>query len=70
MLATGNVVRRNTIAANPAGVEFLITSTGSATGNAVKRNTLSTNACAVKGPVAGNTPWRNLFDGNTSASFQ
>ena len=64
VLATGNLLKENTVSSNPAGIEFLRTATGSATGNTVVENTLATNACGLKGPLAGNTVRKNLFETN------
>lgn len=65
-IATGNVVKDNILSGNLAGVEFLVTPTGSATGNELKANTLAGNACGLKGPTAGNDIHDNSFDGNTA----
>lgn len=65
VLATGNVIKDNRIEANAAGLEFVVTPTGSSsTGNEMKDNTLTGNGCAVKGPTAGNTLKDNYFVGN------
>ena len=61
VLATGNTIRDNTASTSPAGVEFLITPTGSATGNAVVENTLIANLCGLKGPLGGNIVRHNVF---------
>ena len=68
VIATGNVLVANTVAANPAGIEFLVTPTGSATGNALRKNTVASNTCGLKGPVTGNTLVGNLFQGNATDS--
>ena len=66
VIATGNMLKDNRIGANAAGVEFLVTPTGSAVGNEVKDNTFAANACGIKGPSAGNTIKGTRFDGNTA----
>lgn len=66
VFATGNVVKDNILTGNAAGVEFLITATGSATGNELKGNSISANACGLKGPTAGNDVHDNSFDSNTA----
>jgi para-nitrobenzyl esterase len=70
VFAAGNIVRENTIVSNPAGIEFLITPTGSSTGNALVGNTIILNTCGIKGPVAGNTLKKNVFEGNSGDSCQ
>jgi parallel beta-helix repeat protein len=62
--ATGNVLRENTILSNPAGIDFIVTPTGSAIGNELRENTITLNTCGLKGPVAGNTLTENIFQGN------
>jgi parallel beta-helix repeat protein len=64
VLAAGNLVKENRVASNPAGIEFLVTPTGSATGNRLLENTIVTNICGVKGPTAGNTVNENVFVAN------
>jgi parallel beta-helix repeat protein len=66
--ATDNLISDNTITSNPAGIEFLVTAAGSAIGNLLRANTLALNACAVKGPVAGNTLTENVFQANAADS--
>jgi parallel beta-helix repeat protein len=61
VLATGNTIRDNTATTSPAGIEFLITPTGSATGNSVLKNTLIANPCGLKGPLSGNIVRKNVF---------
>jgi parallel beta-helix repeat protein len=68
VFATGNVIKGNTIAASAAGVEFLVTPTGSAIGNELKANSFTGNGCAVKGPVSGNALKDNLFESNAADS--
>ena len=68
VLATGNLVRGNHVSSNPAGIEFLITPTGSAIGNTISANTIATNVCGIKGPVEGNRIQTNLFVENASDS--
>jgi hypothetical protein len=68
VLATGNVVRANWIELNPAGVEFLVTPTGSATGNSIRHNTIEENTCGIKGPVAGNRVRKNVLTANGADS--
>jgi hypothetical protein len=62
---TGNFLVENTVASNPAGTDFIVTSTGSATRNTLRENTIALNACGLKGPVAGNSLTENVFRGNT-----
>lgn len=64
VFATGNHVVKNTVISNPAGIEFLLTPTGSAVGNTVSKNTIAMNVCGIKGPTDGNTLDKNLFEGN------
>jgi parallel beta-helix repeat protein len=66
VIATGNVLKDNTVSSSLAGIEFLVTPTGSAQGNELKGNTLSANGCGLKGPTAENTLKDNVFDGNTA----
>jgi len=66
VIATGNVIKDNTIAAGAAGIEFVVTPTGSATGNELKDNTLSGNVCGLTGPTSGNTLKDNHFVGNVA----
>ena len=66
VLASGNLVKENTVSSNPAGIEFLRTPTGSATGNTVVENTIATNTCGLKGPLVDNTVSENLFDRNVT----
>jgi para-nitrobenzyl esterase len=68
--ATGNRVLRNTVAFNPAGIEFLVTGGLSAAGNTVSRNAIAMNTCGLKGPVDGNTVERNRFTGNGTDTCQ
>jgi parallel beta-helix repeat protein len=65
VIATGNVLKDNTVSTSLAGIEFIVTATGSAQGNDLKGNTLSANACGLKGPTAGNTLKDNVYEGNT-----
>jgi hypothetical protein len=65
---TGNLLVENTVASNPAGIDFIVTPTGSAIGNALVRNTIAANSCGIKGPVAGNTLKRNVFEQNGADS--
>jgi para-nitrobenzyl esterase len=65
VVATGNRVSENTVFSNPAGIDFLITPTGSAIGNRVDENTITMNACGLKGPTAGNRLDENRFEQNT-----
>ena len=51
---------------NAAGIEFLVTPTGSAAGNELKDNTISANSCGLKGPTAGNELKANLFEANVA----
>lgn len=66
VIATGNLLAENIAISNPAGIEFLITPTGSSTGNTLRENTLALNTCGLKGPLAGNTLTENVFQGNTA----
>jgi parallel beta-helix repeat protein len=66
VLATGNLIKENTVVDSPAGIEFLITPTGSAIGNSIIENTAVTNACGLKGPLTGNTVKENVFIGNAT----
>jgi para-nitrobenzyl esterase len=66
VLATGNLIRGNQVASNPAGIEFLVTPSGSSVGNQIVVNTLSTNTCGLKGPSDGNTIGYNTFTGNVA----
>jgi para-nitrobenzyl esterase len=68
--ATRNLVWRNTVTSNPAGIEFLITPTGSSTGNWLLTNRIATNTCGIKGPVENNTLSGNTFIGNDTDSCQ
>ena len=70
IFATGNLVTKNTVTSNPAGIEFLVSGTQAAVGNSVTRNTLEQNMCGVKGPVSGNTVERNRFKDNVADSCQ
>jgi hypothetical protein len=65
VIAIGNLLAENIAISNPAGIEFLITPTGSSIGNTLRENTLASNACGLKGPLVGNTLTENLFQGNT-----
>jgi len=64
VIAKGNRIEQNTVVSNPAGIEFLITPTGSATGNTVEENTITSNGCGLKGPTTGNTINENRFTQN------
>jgi parallel beta-helix repeat protein len=64
VIATGNLLKDNLIASNVAGVEFLVTPTGSAIGNDFARNTIELNDCGLKGPTAGNSFTNNSFGSN------
>ena len=64
----GNLIVENTVVSNPAGIDFIVTPTGSAIGNTLTRNTIASNTCGLKGPVAGNTLTRNLFKDNGTDS--
>lgn len=67
--ATGNVIKENQVVSNPAGIEFLVSPTGSpATGNSLIENTIMANICGLTGPTDGNTLEENLFLGNDSDS--
>jgi len=70
VLATRNLVWRNTVTSNPAGIEFVITPTGSSTGNWLFANRIATNTCGIKGPVENNTISRTIFDGNLTDTCQ
>lgn len=64
VLATGNLIVENLILSNPAGIEFLVTPTGSSTGNELVENRIAMNACGLKGPTDGNTFKENAFEAN------
>jgi parallel beta-helix repeat protein len=66
VIATGNVLKDNTLASNAAGIEFIVTPTGSAVGNELKANGLIANACGIKGPTEGNTLKDNRFEANVT----
>ena len=66
VIATGNVLKDNTVSSNVVGIEFLVTPTGSATGNDLKGNTIAINGCGLKGPTAGNNFKHNSFEGNVA----
>jgi len=68
VLATNNLVMENAVSSNPAGIEVLVTPTGSARGNSVVENRLSTNTCGLKGPTSGNTIRENVFQGTGADS--
>jgi parallel beta-helix repeat protein len=68
--ATGNRILKNTVASNPAGIEFLVTGGLSAVGNTVSRNAIEMNTCGLKGPVDGNTVEGNRFTGNGTDTCQ
>ena len=70
VLTTGNVVKGNVVSSNPAGIEFLITPTGSSLGNKLVANTIATNTCGLKGPLAGNTLRSNTFSENGAETCQ
>ena len=66
VIATGNVLKDNTTTSNVVGIEFIVTSTGSAIGNDLNGNTIATNGCGLKGPTAGNDLKNNSFEGNVA----
>lgn len=66
VIATGNLIKDNWVISNLAGIEFLVTPTGSATGNDFKGNMIATNDCGVKGPTAGNSFKKDSFEGNAA----
>lgn len=66
VFATGNLIEKNTLKSNPAGLEFLVTASGSAVGNTLAKNTLSSNTCGLKGPVSGNLVEKNRYEGNAT----
>jgi len=68
VLATGNIITANRIELNPAGVEFVITPTGSATGNSIVHNTIEQNVCGIKGPAADNNVSKNVLTANGADS--
>ena len=68
VIATGNLIMENTIVSNPAGIDFLVTPTGTAAGNTFVENTIALNSCGVKGPVSDNTFKNNVFNGNGADS--
>jgi para-nitrobenzyl esterase len=70
VLANGNRVKDNSVVSNPAGIEFLVTPTGSAVGNWIVGNTIGTNTCGLKGPIDGNSLKHNTFTGNVVDTCQ
>jgi parallel beta-helix repeat protein len=64
VIATGNLILENTLTLNPAGLEFLVTPTGSSVGNRVIENTIAMNTCGLKGQTDGNTFEENEFERN------
>jgi parallel beta-helix repeat protein len=66
VFATRNLVVENTITSNPAGIDFIVTSGGTAAGNTFVENTIAMNTCGLSGPTTGNTFRENLFEGNGS----
>jgi para-nitrobenzyl esterase len=70
VLTTGNLVKGNTVTLNPAGIEFLITPTGSSSGNRLVANTIATNTCGLKGPIGSNTLRGNSFSENGTDTCQ
>ena len=66
VIATGNRIEENTVVSNPAGIEFIVTPTGSAIGNMLEENTMAMNTCGLKGPTDGNTLEENVFDRNST----
>ena len=66
VIAADNVIKNNTIAAGAAGIDFIVTATGSATGNELKDNTLRENTCGLTGPTTGNTLKDNHFVANVT----
>jgi nitrous oxidase accessory protein NosD len=70
-IATGNVVEKNTVTSNPAGIDFIPGGvTGGPIGNAAIKNTLTANTCGLKGAVAGNTIEKNKFNENVADTCQ
>ena len=68
VIATGNLILENTVASNPAGIEFVVTPTGTAIGNTFVENTIAMNTCGLKGTYVGNTFRENVFEGNGADS--
>lgn len=68
VIATGNLIIENTIISNLAGIEFLVTPTGSATGNTFLENRIAMNDCGLKGPTDGNIFKENVLEGNGADS--
>jgi hypothetical protein len=66
--ATGNLVKENTVTANPAGIDFLANPVGGggAAGNFFVENTISLNVCGLNGPMSANTFNENKLIGNTT----
>lgn len=64
IIGTGNLIVENTVVSNPAGIDFVVTVTGTAVGNTFVENTIAMNTCGLTGPFAGNTFTENLFQGN------
>jgi parallel beta-helix repeat protein len=68
VIAHGNLILDNTVTSNPAGIEFLVTPTGSSIGNTLVENSIAMNGCGVKGPTDGNSFRENVFEGNGADS--
>jgi large repetitive protein len=66
VFATRNLIVENTVTSNPAGIDFIVTTTGTAVGNTFVENTIALNTCGLNGPTVGNTFRENLFEGNGS----
>ena len=64
--ATGNTIKDNILTSNVAGIDFVVTPTGSSWEMQLKANTLTGNGCGLLGPTAGNTFKDNTFEGNAA----
>jgi parallel beta-helix repeat protein len=64
VFASGNRFDDNVVSSSLAGIEFLVTPTGSGVGNEFRDNAIQLNGCGIKGPTAGNSFRDNSFAGN------
>jgi parallel beta-helix repeat protein len=64
VIATGNLIKHNLVVSNLAGIEFILTPTGSATGNDLVGNKIELNDCGLKGVTGGNSFDNNVFEEN------
>ena len=65
-VATGNLIKENTVSSSPAGIEIVVIAEVWASGNSVIENTAAANTCGIKGPLTGNTFAENVFVGNVT----